>query len=105
MTHQNSRTTGDDAPDPITTSRYPYVNTGESGESQNRGTCMSPAQCSVSENDDTAKFARRDLVGDVRESIMNKCELFRIPTRRRVCGDRAKGWGEYWYRAEVRSGE
>jgi hypothetical protein len=62
MTHQNSRTTDDDAPDPITTSRYPYVNTGESGENQNRGTCMSPAQCSVSENDDTAKFARRDFV-------------------------------------------
>jgi len=59
---KDSRTTDRDAPDPITTSRYPHANAGESGENQNRGTCMSPAQCSVSENDDTAKFARRDFV-------------------------------------------
>jgi hypothetical protein len=38
----------------------------KAAKNQNRGTCMSPAQCSVSENDDTAKSARRDFVGSSR---------------------------------------
>jgi hypothetical protein len=48
----NSRTTDFHPADPITTSRYPYANTGESGKNQNRGTRMPPAQCSVSANGD-----------------------------------------------------